>query len=872
MTVINAKSMASDPMKIRLHYGGKVVEDPVITYVGEIQWQLIEIDMDKLSLPEIVDCAAEVCSYKKGTFSIYWHLPDMPIENHLVELKDDKDVKDMVYVYGDNPFKVITDLYVNLIQGEAQYSDREAQPGLLMTHVSPIRSDTGSHDNNSVVSGDDSEDCEYVADKDNDFCSDKDDNDDDEWISSVAAIDKVHKNDKLTQKELVQSILEKPDLGFKHDVDEVAEADENYSSYEDSDGDVNSPGDSEDDDIRGRKYKIEVPVVTDQTDWSKWKWIVGTRFPTRDDFKHAVRMYAVANGRDLSVFISDKKRQGRVGVKCVSGCPFRVYLSFAEKKSCFMVKSVKTEHTCQRNMTKNRQLSSEFVANEFLPIFKTRPHWPAKEIQDAVKEKFKLFVGKWFAYRAKSIAQHKLHGSMKEHYSKLGSYLEILKHENPTSTFDLVTVPASYHGYDSQVEVFFRLFVCFDGVRKGFINGCRKLLCLDGCFLKTFLGGMLLAAIGRDSNDQMYPVAWAVVEGENNDSWGWFMNELYKCLDVTEGGKGWTLISDQQKGLLNGVAQYWGNAEHRNCARHIYANWHKKYKGDDLKSVFWKAVRAYSEADYKLAIEDMKKISTDAVTDFIKQNPKCFCRCYLVTDSKADVVVNNMAETFNGFIIQSRSKHIINMLEDIRVAIMTRLVNKEREMVNKDFIVCPRVQKKLDKEKAKAYKCNISPSTKVLFQVKELDEVCVDIEKKTCTCRKWNLTGIPCFHACAVYGFLQLPVEEYVDHYYSKEMYLKAYENYIPPLPSEKYWPQVDLPLDPPPIKIGPGRPKKNRKKDPHEDPKKPGKLTRHGVKMSCSVCKSRTHNIRTCPNKREGTNPTQKTKRQAKEDSKNVE
>ncbi|KAK9048569.1 hypothetical protein SSX86_032465 [Deinandra increscens subsp. villosa] len=480
MTVINAKSMASDPVKIRLHYGGKVVEDPVITYVGEIQWQLIEIDMDKLSLPEIVDCAAEVCSYKKGTFSIYWHLPDMPIENHLVELKDDKDVKDMVYVYGDNPFKVITDLYVNLIQGEAQYSD----------------------------------------------------------------------------------------------------------------------------------------------------------------------------------------------------------------------------------------------------------------------------------------------------------------------------------------------------------------------------------PIGRDSNDQMYPVAWAVVEGENNDSWGWFMNELYKCLDVTEGGKGWTLISDQQKGLLNGVAQYWGNAEHRNCARHIYANWHKKYKGDDLKSVFWKAVRAYSEADYKLAIEDMKKISTDAVTDFIKQNPKCFCRCYLVTDSKADVVVNNMAETFNGFIIQSRSKHIINMLEDIRVAIMTRLVNKEREMVNKNFIVCPRVQKKLDKEKAKAYKCNISPSTKVLFQVKELDEVCVDIEKKTCTCRKWNLTGIPCFHACAVYGFLQLPVEEYVDHYYSKEMYLKAYENYIPPLPSEKYWPQVDLPLDPPPIKIGPGRPKKNRKKDPHEDPKKPGKLTRHGVKMSCSVCKSRTHNIRTCPNK----------------------
>ena len=39
---------------------------------------------------------------------------------------------------------------------------------------------------------------------------------------------------------------------------------------------------------------------------------------------------------------------------------------------------------------------------------------------------------------------------------------------------------------------------------------------------KTFLGGQLLAAVGRDDNDQMYPVAWTVVEAENIDSWVWF--------------------------------------------------------------------------------------------------------------------------------------------------------------------------------------------------------------------------------------------------------------------------------------------------------------------------------------------------------------
>jgi hypothetical protein len=36
------------------------------------------------------------------------------------------------------------------------------------------------------------------------------------------------------------------------------------------------------------------------------------------------------------------------------------------------------------------------------------------------------------------------------------------------------------------------------------------------------------------------------------------------------------------------------------------------------------------------------------------------------------------------------------------------------------------------------------------------------------------------------------------------------------------------------------GRPKKNRKKDPSE---KNGKLTKHGVTMHCSLCKSADHN-----------------------------
>ncbi|VFR02270.1 unnamed protein product [Cuscuta campestris] len=90
--------------------------------------------------------------------------------------------------------------------------------------------------------------------------------------------------------------------------------------------------------------------------------------------------------------------------------------------------------------------------------------------------------------------------------------------------------------------------------------------------------------------------------------------------------------------------------------------------------------------------------------------------------------------------------------------------------------------------------------------------------------RKWDLTGIPCHHATACIYFLNHKPEDYVDDFYSKSSYMKTYEHSILPCVGEKHWPKAAVvPLDPPPIKIGPGRPRKNRVKDPYEDPKKPG-------------------------------------------------
>ncbi|KAI8535661.1 hypothetical protein RHMOL_Rhmol10G0191700 [Rhododendron molle] len=73
----------------------------------------------------------------------------------------------------------------------------------------------------------------------------------------------------------------------------------------------------------------------------------------------------------------------------------------------------------------------------------------------------------------------------------------------------------------STSPIFQRMFVVYAAQSKGFLAGCRPIIGLDGCHLKGPFGGQLLSAIGKDANEQIYPLAVAVVEAQTKDSLMW---------------------------------------------------------------------------------------------------------------------------------------------------------------------------------------------------------------------------------------------------------------------------------------------------------------------------------------------------------------
>jgi len=63
--------------------------------------------------------------------------------------------------------------------------------------------------------------------------------------------------------------------------------------------------------------------------------------------------------------------------------------------------------------------------------------------------------------------------------------------------------------------------------------------------LKGKYSGELLTIVRRDGNDQIFPIAYAIVEVENKDSWRWFLELLIDDLGGDVVDASCTFISDQ---------------------------------------------------------------------------------------------------------------------------------------------------------------------------------------------------------------------------------------------------------------------------------------------------------------------------------------
>ena len=135
---------------------------------------------------------------------------------------------------------------------------------------------------------------------------------------------------------------------------------------------------------------------------------------------------------------------------------------------------------------------------------------------------------------------------------------------------------------------FKHVFICYGASAMGFSH-CLPILDLDGTHLKNKYQGILLAATAVDANNSLFPLMYAVVDTENDEHWLWFLQNLHRIVKANAPQflkpAALTLLSDHQKGLLDGVAATFPSSPHGYCLRHLEDNFHKEFKNVELKSL-----------------------------------------------------------------------------------------------------------------------------------------------------------------------------------------------------------------------------------------------------------------------------------------------
>nr|GEV03484.1 hypothetical protein CTI12_AA105810 [Tanacetum cinerariifolium] len=219
----------------------------------------------------------------------------------------------------------------------------------------------------------------------------------------------------------------------------------------------------------------------------------------------------------------------------------------------------------------------KWIALQYCKEIIEDPFMPLRKIRVDIRQKFMIDVSLGQCRRAKQLALFDQEGGLIEHYRKLYQYRQALLDSNPGSTCRL-----NVDEYANGSATFKRMYICFKRVKDGWLAGCRKVICWDRCFLKHTCWRELLTAMGRDANNQMYPIAWAVVRVENADNLGWFLHLLHDnpCLND---GNGITIVSDSHKGLIDVGNDWLSEAEHRKCTRNIYANFKKSAVDYNIK-------------------------------------------------------------------------------------------------------------------------------------------------------------------------------------------------------------------------------------------------------------------------------------------------
>ncbi|KAL0379000.1 UNVERIFIED_CONTAM: hypothetical protein Sradi_3205500 [Sesamum radiatum] len=210
----------------------------------------------------------------------------------------------------------------------------------------------------------------------------------------------------------------------------------------------------------------------------------------------------------------------------------------------------------------------------------------------------------------RNMAREEVYETWESSVQKLPKFMTALQKSNPGTVVEWLHLDTNIPSTKTLNYIFWAFRLCIEGFRY-----CRNLISIDGTHLYTRYKHKLLVAVTLNANQQILPIAFALVDEESLASWRWFLEMLAKHLMLDDDDR-ICLISDRHSGLINAInfvpAFTFPRGVHCFYLRHICSNFNTKYKNIQLKDLCWRAGVEHNIYKFERIMEEIRGLNEEA--------------------------------------------------------------------------------------------------------------------------------------------------------------------------------------------------------------------------------------------------------------------
>ncbi|XP_022857028.1 uncharacterized protein LOC111378093, partial [Olea europaea var. sylvestris] len=338
---------------------------------------------------------------------------------------------------------------------------------------------------------------------------------------------------------------------------------------------------------------------------------------------------------------------------------------------------------------------------------------------------------------------------------------------------------------------------------------------------------------------------------ENDENWMWFLSELHNLLETNIGNMPRLIfLSNRQNGIVDAVESNFPTAFHGFCLHHLSENFRKEFNNSVLVHLLWEAANALTVWEFETKLLEIEEMSPDAAF-WVRRIPPHLWATSHFEGTRFGHLTANIVESLNSWILEASGLPVVQMMECIRRQLMTWFNERRETSMQWTSLLVPSAERHISEALERAHNYQVLRANEAEFEVISNEGTnIVDIRNRRCSCRGWQLCGLPCSHAVAALLSCRQNVHRFTESCFTVATYRKTYSQTIHPIPDRTLWQEMsqgsqnegsgeDIVVNPPKTlrPLGQTRKKQTRRED------------RNRVKrvVHCSRCNQTGHFRTTC-------------------------